>query len=124
MVGEFTQFLFKAQGMPKRIEDTLTKITHNFIWDDSVHLRIALKMLFCPIEKGKLNLLDISVKNEAIEIMGIKAYLDLLPKCPIWEKLTNIIIDTAALKHTDLKARINAFLQTWNPSLKENKPKS
>ena len=118
IIGGFTRFLAKAQGMPKRIEDALTKITCDFIWDNSSHPRIALKTFFHPIEEGGLNLLDISTRNKAIEIMEIKTYLDLLPKRPTWAKLMDIIIDAAAPKHTNPKARINTFLQTWRPSIK------
>jgi hypothetical protein len=68
-----TQFLTQAQGMPKHIEDTLVKITRNFIWDDSTVPRIALGYLYYPIKEGGLNLLDIRARNEAIEIIWLKA---------------------------------------------------
>ena len=60
-IGGLTQFLTKAQGMLKRIEDVLTKISRDFIWQDSANPRIALKTLYQPVEDGGLNLLDINV---------------------------------------------------------------
>ena len=51
IVGGLTQFLTKAQGMPKRIEDALTKMTRDFIWHDSMHPRIALKTLVRLVEE-------------------------------------------------------------------------
>jgi len=40
--GGMTQFLTKAQGMPRQIEDALVKIIHSFIWDElTAPLRLA-----------------------------------------------------------------------------------
>jgi hypothetical protein len=123
-VGSLTQFLTKAQGMPKRIEDALIKITRDFIWDDSTRPRIAMETLYRPTEEGGLNLLDISARNKAIEIIWLKTYLEPPPKRPLWAKLSDVIIDAAAPRHTIPKARINTFLQTWNPSTKGNRGKN
>jgi hypothetical protein len=43
--------------MPKRIEDVLTKMSYNFIWQDSANLKMALKTLYWLVEDGRLNLL-------------------------------------------------------------------
>jgi hypothetical protein len=118
IIGGLTQYLTKAQGMPKRIEDTLTKMTRDFIWQDNAHPRIAMKTLYRPIEDSGLNLLDINARNEAIEIIWLKTYLQPPPWRPTWAKLADIIIDAAAPKHTNPKARTNTFLQTWNPTTK------
>ena len=54
--------------MPKRIEDALTKMIRNYMWEDDSSPRIALDILQRPIEEGGLNLLDIRARNEGIEI--------------------------------------------------------
>ena len=77
IIRGFTQFLTKAQGMLMRIEDALTKITCNFIWQESTHPRIAIKTLYHPIKEEGLNLLDINTRNKAIETTWLKTYLDL-----------------------------------------------
>jgi hypothetical protein len=59
VVGSHTQFLAKAQGMPIDIENALTKIIRDFLWEDDSSPRIALGTLYQPIEHGGLNLLDI-----------------------------------------------------------------
>ena len=123
-IGGLTQFLTKAQGMPKRIEDALMKMTQDFIWHDTTHPEIAAKTLYCPIENGGLNLLNISVRNEAIEIMWLKTYLEAPSKRPTWAKLTDIIIDVAAPKNTNPQARTNTFLQTWNLSIRGKRGKA
>ena len=118
VIGGLTQFLTKAQGMPQRIEDTLIRLTHDFIWQDNTHPRIALRILFHMVDEGRLNLLDLSTRNKAIEIIWLKTYLDLFPKWPIWAKLTDIIINAAAPRHTNPQVWINTFFQTWNPSIR------
>ena len=115
IIGGCTQFLTQAQGMPKHIEDELTKVIRNFIWDDSVVPRIALDYLYYPTKEGGLDLLDIKARNEAIEIIWLKAYLNMSPNRPTWAKITDIIIDAAAPPGYNAQARINTFLQTWNP---------
>jgi len=45
MIGGHTQFLAKAQGMPRHIEDALTNIMSKFIWDQGTKPRIAMNTL-------------------------------------------------------------------------------
>jgi hypothetical protein len=44
-IGGMTQFLTKAQGMPKPIANVLTTMTRNFIWDDKRSPPISLERL-------------------------------------------------------------------------------
>jgi hypothetical protein len=115
VVGGHTQFLTKAQGMPPHIEDALMKTLRDFIWDNDTHLRITLKYLHLPLDKGGLKLLDIRARNEAIEIMWLKEYLNLSPSHPTWATLTDILINAAAPVGTSAIATVNTFLQTWDP---------
>ena len=82
IVEGYTQFLTKAQGMPMHIKSALTKIIRDFMWEDDSSPRIALELLQKPIDEGGLNLLDIKARNEAIEIVWLKAYLNFSPTCP------------------------------------------
>lgn len=118
IVGGHTQFLTKAQGMPPTIENALTKMTRDFLWEDDSSPRIALSTLHQPIEQGGLNLLDLQARNEAIEITWLKAYLNLSPSRPTWAKITDLIINASAPPGTSRPARINSFLQSWNPPTK------
>ena len=114
IVGGYTQFLTKAQGMPPHIETALTKTIRNFMWEDDSSPRIALELLQKPTEEGGLNLLDLRARNEAIDIVWLKAYLDFSPTRPAWAVVTDLIIDTSAPTYTCQQARGNPFLQTWN----------
>ena len=100
--------------MPAEIETALTKITRDFIWEDDSSPRIALATLYCPIEEGGLNLLDIRARNDAIEITWLRDYLNFSPSRPTWAKITNLILKAAAPPSTSTPALINSFLQSWN----------
>ena len=112
IVGGHTQFLTQAQGMPKETEDTLNKIIKNFIWEDDSSPRIANETLRNPITEGGLDLLDLEVRNEAIDIMWLKTYLNFSPKRPEWATITDLIIEASAPEGLVKRAIINPFLQS------------
>jgi ribonuclease HI/exonuclease III len=114
IVGGHTQFLTKAQGMPSHIEDALTRMIRNFMWGDDSSPRLTLDFLQTPPISGGLNLLDIQARNEAIEIIWLKAYLNMSPTRPTWARITDLIIDASAPHEIKKEARINSFLQAWD----------
>jgi len=118
IIGGHTQFLAKAQGMPSHIEDALTKIISNFIWEHETRPRIAMDALRRLIHKGGLNILDIKSRNKAIEIVWLRTYLNFSPSCQKWATVTDHIILAMAPSHSVKKARENPFLQTWKAPLK------
>ena len=113
-VGGLTQFLTQTQGMPEHVEKALNKIINDFIWDDGKGPRVALEFLSQPKEAGGLNILDIRARNDAIDLMWLKTYLDFSPKCQPWAAITDLILDATAPENTLARARKNSFLQCWN----------
>ena len=112
MVGGHTQFLTKAQGMPPHIEEALRKIIRDFVWDNDIHPRIALDYLYYPLNEGGLNLLDLKARNEAIELVWLKEYLNLTPSRQTWAIVMDILVNATAPPGTSAIALTNAFLQT------------
>lgn len=123
IVGGHTQFLTKAQGMPPPIETAITKIVSNFMWGQDTKPRIAAQTLHRPIEDGGLNLLDIKSRNEAIEIMWLKTYLNFTNSRQPWAIVTDHIILATAPPHYVAAAKNNPFLQAWNVPLKGDRAK-
>lgn len=74
IVGGITQFLTKAQGMPKDIEKAIEKIIKSYTWD-SDHAAISIDRLSFPKETGGRKMLDIKTWNRAIKAMTLKTYL-------------------------------------------------
>ncbi len=101
--------------MLEHIEKALMKIIRSFMWEESTSLRIKLKYLHNKVKEEGSNLIDIKIRNEVIEIIWLKSYLNMTATRPTWAKIADIIIDTIAPPKYNTLARLNTFLQTWNP---------
>ena len=104
--------------MPAHIKTALDGMIRDFIWEHDTAPRMALEYLYKPIDEGGLNILNISARNEAIEIIWLKSYLDITPSRPAWAIVTNLLINAAAPPGTSVIARINTFTQSWNPPMR------
>ena len=114
IVGGRTQFLTKAQGMPSGIQDALTKEIRNFIWDDANHVpRLGMTHLSCTKDVGGIKLLNLKTRNEAIEIVWLRDYLNLTHARPTWAFVTDVLINETTPSTLDEHTRSNAFLQNW-----------
>ena len=114
--GGMSQFLAKAQGMPRQIEDALTKIIRSFIWDESTAPpMIGIKKLYAPKEKGGISLLNIQARNKAIEVTWLKSYLDLSPSRPNWAFVTDAIINHIRPDVDPNSYPENFSLTSWSP---------
>jgi hypothetical protein len=115
IIGGMTQFLTKAQGMPKSIETAITKKIRTFIWNERRSPPISLTRLERPTEEGGINLLNISIRNEAINITWLKDYMNLSESCPTWAFVTDVIINTLKPNGIRHQNNINTFLTSWDP---------
>jgi hypothetical protein len=115
IVGGMTQFLTKAQGMPKSIETAITKKIRTFIWNNRRSPPISLTRLERPTEEGGINLLNISIRNEAINITWLKNYMNLSESRPTWAFITDVIINTLKPNGIRHQNDINTFLTSWDP---------
>jgi len=83
----------------------------------------AMANLRRPIHKGGLNVLDIKSRNEAIEIIWLKTYLNFSPSQQKWATVTDHIILAVAPPRSIKKARVNPFMQTWTAPLRGQRAK-
>jgi len=97
--------------MPKHIENALKRIIKSFMWDDDSSPRITCSTLCHPIHEGGLGLLDITARNEAIDIIWLKKYLNFSPTHPIWAAITDIIVQELAPRQIVDKIEYHPFLQ-------------
>ena len=118
VVGGRTQFITKAQGMPKNITDTLTNIIKNFIWDDAPNPRLALPALHARKENGRIELLNLNHRNDTIELVWLKEYLSENTNRPTWAYMMDILINETAPNNLPEKVRENSFLQKWSAPTK------
>lgn len=121
-VGGRTQFLTMAQTMPVEIEQKVTKMIASFMWNGDNHPRVARDTLYRPTGAGGLKLLDRNARNEAIDMMWLKSYLNLSRERPLWALLADVLLANAAAaesRSADRMARTNVFLQSWRVSTRK-----
>ncbi|KAI0094525.1 hypothetical protein BDY19DRAFT_881003, partial [Irpex rosettiformis] len=119
IVAGMTQYLTKVQGMPKTIELQLKTIIRDFMWDKVKIPPINLETLQQPLQKGGLKLIDLTARNEAIEIAWLATYLRRDDERPTWTYLADYLISRSVIvndRHIPIDMRINAFTQTWKTS--------
>jgi len=113
-----TQYLTVVQGMPKAVEENLIRQTCTFTWDNEGKPTIGLGTLTASIPDRGKQLLDIGMRNVAIEMMWIKGYLKMSDNCPSWADFADRIFAKYATNEQLIvppAARINHWLQTWHP---------
>ncbi|KAL1940025.1 hypothetical protein VTO73DRAFT_9360 [Trametes versicolor] len=118
LVGSMTQFATDVQRMPETVVKRLVAMIRCYVWEDKHHVPVAMEYLYLPKAQGGLDMIDIEARNEAIDIMWLKAYLSSGPGRPMWAAVVDDLLahhvpkDTAARKELP---RINMFLQHWSP---------
>lgn len=115
VIGGRTQYLAKVQGMPEETANVIQKLLQNFLWDGETVPRIAPSTLQLPLEEGGLNLLNVKMRNEAIDVMWLRSYLNFSPSRPTWAVITDLLINTTAPPSISPLGRFNTYMQTWNP---------
>ncbi|TFK81098.1 hypothetical protein K466DRAFT_441473, partial [Polyporus arcularius HHB13444] len=74
--------------------------------------------------EGGIGLLDIKVRNEAIDLTWLRDYLNLSGGRPKWAKIADTLFNRARVNPTRGSERdtyINPFLQTWVTSTHHTK---
>lgn len=122
VIGGYTQYLTKVQGMPKQTVEALEKMEREFIWD-AKRPPISIDTLYKPISEGGIKLLNIKARNEAIDIMWLQSYLHLGPTRPTWAFIADALIGKKCSRtsgEVNNLAQMNLYLQTWKPALRTN----
>ncbi len=118
IVAGMTQYLTSVQRMPDHILARLTKIIRGYLWDDRHNTPVGMEHVCLPISQGGLGMMDLEARNEAIDVMWLKAYLDYSSERPLWAFLVDDLFATHVPKDArprEVELRINTFLQRWKP---------
>ena len=122
VIGGYTQYLTRVQGMPEEIERLFTKRIRNFMSGGKVPM-IGLPILHGNLEDGGKRVLDIVARNQAIELMKVKNYLLFDQNRPKWAFIADTLISknitTQSRVHDDL-SKTNLFLQSWKTNKTKN----
>ncbi|KAF5333956.1 hypothetical protein D9758_017592 [Tetrapyrgos nigripes] len=90
--GGMSQYLTQVQGMPTEVEKRLAKRINKYIWEEKERNPINKDTTYLDIKDGGRAVLDISARNEAIELMWLKRYLTFGPDRPLWATLADSLL--------------------------------
>ncbi|KAJ7145027.1 hypothetical protein C8R46DRAFT_918855 [Mycena filopes] len=110
-----TQYLTQVNEMPPQVQTHLERAMREFMWSGKAAL-VSLEMLQAPRSEGGKNLLDIKARNDALQLMKLKSYLELDPeKRPDWAGIFDKRLEKLVTQDSraDTDALGNMFLQTW-----------
>jgi hypothetical protein len=91
VIGGRTQYLSRAQGMPKDVEETSINAEHTFLWDGK-KAKVAHETMTLDILEGGKQILDIPTRNEAIDLWNLQSYLAQGPQRALWCYLVDFIL--------------------------------
>ncbi|PPQ86386.1 hypothetical protein CVT26_004754, partial [Gymnopilus dilepis] len=114
-VGGLTQFQSRVQTMPKEIEKSLSRQISKFMWTDQTPM-VNREIMSSRIDFGGKKVMDMEARNEAIELMKMRAYLSHGQDRPRWAYLADILIARNLPKDQEkipMELRQNIYLQTW-----------
>jgi hypothetical protein len=83
---------------------------------------VQRETLLAPISEGGKKMLDLEARNEAIQLMRLKSYLNLDPETRAqWAYVADDQIKRYNVKssNVDELSYANTYLQTWSPSLRK-----
>jgi ribonuclease HI/exonuclease III len=116
-VAGMTQYLTKVQGMPKEVENKLTKSIREFMWNSENTPPVNSNLLTQTHNEGGKKVLNITARNEAINLMWLRSYLLDTQERPKWAYIADELLRQNILKsdqNIEDQYRINTFTQSWN----------
>src|SRR5260370_25408268 len=100
IIGGKTQYITTAQGMPEHYVNLLTKRIRSFLWNTEAIPPVATELLSELLSQGGRKILDLRVRNDAINIIKIKKLVDHSENRPLASDVTIAIIAKALPKST------------------------
>ncbi|KAI4294040.1 hypothetical protein K525DRAFT_180766, partial [Schizophyllum commune Loenen D] len=91
-IGAMTQYLTEVQRMPEEVKKRLIALERSFYWDGKSTSPVALEYLYAPFENGGRKLLDIQSRNDAIDLVWLKDYLNMGPNRPTWAYIADALL--------------------------------
>jgi hypothetical protein len=105
--------------MPKSVEKKLTKRIRQYMWKGEERGNVNEETLRAPIQEGGRNVLDLEARNQAIDIMWLKSYLDLGPDRALWAYVQDANFAARvpnSEQGVDISVRMNPLMQSWKTS--------
>jgi len=120
IAGGKTQFLARAQGMPETIEKEIQKAITEFVWGKE-RASMNIENIAKDIDKGGRKIMNVSRRNEAIDLMWVKQYLNMGKERPKWAYMMDEIFRNERPKRAKETpqeiGKWNPLIQNWKPKL-------
>ncbi|KAJ7573789.1 hypothetical protein C8J56DRAFT_804032, partial [Mycena floridula] len=119
-----TQYATCVSGMPKAVEERIARMQKNFIWETKAP-PINVGTITAPISQGGKKMLNISIRNEAINLKRLLTYLRDDPDRPAWAFIADTLIRNHRLKVRATEDPItcsNMFLESWRANIQNLPP--
>ncbi|KAJ7599746.1 hypothetical protein C8J56DRAFT_768950, partial [Mycena floridula] len=124
IVAGWTQYATCVSGMPKAVEEHITRLQKNFIWETKAS-SINVDTMSAAIARGGKKMLSIPVRNEAIDLKRLQTYLREDTEHPDWAFIADILIRNHRLKlkaTEDKNICSNMFLEKWRANTQKLPP--
>lgn len=119
MVGGYTQYATRVQGMPDKVITKIKSIVDDFVWaknGESKRNTVNMATLQAGTADGGQGILDLETRNDAIDVMRLVQYLKPPGERPLWGHLADRLLAKAAVKrfrNIDEEFLENPFTQSW-----------
>jgi ribonuclease HI/exonuclease III len=120
IAGGKTQFLARAQGMPDTIQNEIQKTITEFVWGKE-RATMSIESMAQDVERGGRKILNIAKRNEAIDLMWVRQYLNMGPNRPKWAYMIDEIFRTERPKRAK---ETYEMIESWNPLTQLWRPKA
>ncbi|KAI0764254.1 hypothetical protein BD413DRAFT_446488, partial [Trametes elegans] len=74
--GGMSQFLTTVQRMPRAVITRLTAIIRGYLWNERHTPPVRMEQMYLPVGRGGFGILDLEARNDAIDVMWLKSYLN------------------------------------------------
>ncbi|KAF5381553.1 hypothetical protein D9615_005523 [Tricholomella constricta] len=116
IIGGYTQFLTRVQGMPKVVENRLDKMSREYMWNGAKIPPVNRATLNQETSKGGQKCLNIKARNEAIELTKLRSYLRFDDERPRWAKVADELMGrniSTRRRVRDETSIVNPYLQNY-----------
>jgi len=120
IAGGKTQFLARAQGMPDSIQTELRKMITEFVWGKE-RATMRIEDVARDPEQGGRKVMNVTRRNESIDLMWVKQYLSMGPDRPKWAFMMDEIFRMERPKRAK---ETHQMIESWNPLTQDWKPKA
>lgn len=120
IAGGKTQFLTRAQGMPESVQKEIQKTITEFVWGKE-RATMSIRDIAQDIGRGGRRMMDLAKRNEAIDLMWVKQYLNMGPSRPKWAFMMDEIFRMERPKRTK---ETHEMIKNWNPFTQDWSPKA